>query len=103
MVHPGGSPGQSLVCHNGSGVSKYNGETFTHFTVKDGLCDNDVQSLMEDRHGILWIGTRFGGVSKYDGETFTHFTEKEGLIDNDVRSILEDSYGNLWFGTRSEG
>ncbi len=77
----------------------YNGETFTHFTEKEGLSNNIVRSILKDSHGNLWFGTYGGGVCMYNGETFTHFTEKEGLSDNTVLSILEDSNGNLWFGT----
>ena len=69
----------------------YNGETFTHFTEKEGLSKNSVQGMLEDRHGNLWFGTMGGGVSMFNGETFKHFTQKEGLSHNTVNSILEDS------------
>ena len=87
----------------GGGVSMYNGETFTHFTEKEGLSNNIVRSMLEDKNvptsvGI-WFGTHGGGVSMYNGKTFTHFTEKEGLSNNIVYSILEDKNGNLWVGT----
>ena len=87
----------------GGGVSRFNGETFTHFTEKEGLSNNQVWSILEDSSGNLWFGTWGGGVSMYNGEFFTHFTEKEGLSNNRVRSILEDQYGNLWFGTWGGG
>ena len=101
-----------------SGVSKYElsigriskqaggtagGKNFTHYTEKDGLSNNIVLSILEDRSGNLWFGTYGGGVSKYDGKRFTNYTEKEGLINNDIRSILEDKSDNLWFGTGSGG
>ncbi len=81
------------------GVSMYNGEFFTHFTQKEGLCNYRVNSILEDSNGNLWFGTVGGGVAMYNGESFTHFTEKEGLCNNIVNSILEDSNGDLWFGT----
>ena len=83
-------------------LKKINGKlvkSFTHFTEKEGLSNNSVGSILEDKSGNLWFGTNGGGVSKYDGKSFTHFTEKEGLSNNTVRSILEDKSGNLWFGT----
>ena len=81
------------------GVSMYNGESFTHFTEKEGLSPGYVMSILEDKQGNLWFSTWGGGVSMYNGESFTHFTENEGLISNDAWSIMEDSHGNLWFGT----
>ena len=86
-------------------LKKINGKlvkSFTHFTEKEGLSNNVVRSILEDKSGNLWFGTS-GGISKYDGKTFTHFTEKEGLSNNNVRSILEDKVGNLWFGTYGGG
>ncbi|MBK6836279.1 MAG: hypothetical protein IPG89_19270 [Bacteroidetes bacterium] len=60
----------------GGGVSKYDGNSFTHFTNKEGLSNNDIRSMVEDKSGNLWFGTFGGGVSKFDGKKFTHFTEK---------------------------
>ena len=68
-------------------MSLYNGETFTHFTEKEGL-SNHVSSILEDSHGNFWFGTFGEGVCLYDGESFTHFTEKEGLSDNRVWALL---------------
>ncbi len=87
----------------GGGVSKYDGNSFTHFTEKEGLSNNRVWAILEDKSGNLWFGTYGGGVSMYDGESFTHFAEKEGLSNNYVWSILEDKSGNLWFGTEGGG
>jgi signal transduction histidine kinase/ligand-binding sensor domain-containing protein/AraC-like DNA-binding protein len=87
----------------GSGVSRYNGTSFTHFTVNEGLSNNMVLSILEDSQGNLWFGTWGGGVNMYNGETFTHFSFKDGLISNAVISICEDSQGNLWFGTLGGG
>jgi len=66
--------------------------------VPDGLPDNSVRSLLEDREGQLWIGTE-GGVSRYDGERFVTYTTQDGLPNNRVVSLLEDQEGQLWIGT----
>ncbi len=44
------------------GVSRYDGESSTHFTEKEGLSNNSVLSMFEDRSENLWFGTN-GGVS----------------------------------------
>jgi ligand-binding sensor domain-containing protein len=84
-----------------SGVYYYNGKSFQHFTTKDGLVNNRVMSIYEDKAGIIWFGTG-GGVSRYDGKSFRNFTTKEGLSNNDITTIMEDQTGKLWFGTRGE-
>jgi len=94
---------------DGSGVSRYDGQTFTTFTTKDGLASNRIASIHEDKEGYLWFGTGSwiggggGGVSRYDGLIFTTFTTKDGLANDTVLSILQDKKGNLWFGTRNGG
>jgi ligand-binding sensor domain-containing protein/serine phosphatase RsbU (regulator of sigma subunit) len=93
----------NLYQHNQQDLKKNKKDlvkSFTHFTDKEGLSNNVVLSILEDKSGNLWFGTEGGGVSKYDGKSFTHFTDKEGLSNNVVLSILEDKSGNLWFGTR---
>ena len=84
-----------------SGVYHYNGKSFQHFTTREGLANNRIMAIYEDRAGIIWFGTG-GGVSRYDGKSFRNFTTKEGLSNNDLTTIMEDKTGKLWFGTRGE-
>ena len=83
----------------GGGLNQYHGERFTHFTEKEGLKDDDINTVLVDRDGNLWIGSLSGGVSRYDGKRFIHFTDEQGLSNNEVITIFEDKRGNLWFGT----
>ncbi|MBI5217749.1 MAG: SpoIIE family protein phosphatase, partial [Bacteroidia bacterium] len=85
------------------GVSRYDGKSFTNFTTAQGLANNYVYSITEDKTGILWFGTDGGGVSRYDGKSFTNFTTAQGLANNYVYSITEDKTGILWFGTAGGG
>ncbi len=84
-----------------SGVYRYKGNSFQHFTTKEGLVDNRVMKVYEDKAGIIWLGTG-GGVSRYDGKSFRNFTTKDGLSHNDITTIMEDKTGKLWFGTRGD-
>jgi ligand-binding sensor domain-containing protein len=47
-----------------SGVSRFDGETWTSFTTDDGLVSNGVHSIAVAPDGALWFGTA-GGVSRY--------------------------------------
>lgn len=87
----------------GAGVTRFNGQSYTHFTEKEGLSNNNVLSILEDKNGNIWFGTEFGGVNMYNGDNFTHFTVNEGLSNNNVTSIIEDHRGNIWFGTEGGG
>jgi ligand-binding sensor domain-containing protein len=63
-----------------------------------------VTSFIEDKDGIIWIGS-FGGVVRYDLKKKSYFgfgrdTEIEKSISkNDVFSILQDKSGTIWIGT----
>ncbi len=84
---------------DGHGLTRYDGQYFTHFTAEHGIQDNFIWTMLEDSKGNLWLGLHDYGIVLYDGKRFTHYTSEEGLIDNRIRSLLEDDQGNLWIGT----
>lgn len=88
---------------NGFGAFKYDGQSFTQYSKKDGLADDSVDDILEDSKGNMWFGTRFGGVSRYDGKTFTNYTSMDSIGDNEVCDIYEDSAGNIWFSSEGYG
>jgi streptogramin lyase len=73
-------------------------KTFTHFTKNEGLSDNFIRSIAEDRSGNTWFGTWKGGVDKYDGKSFSHYSVNEGMRSVAVVNMLLDKSGNMWFG-----
>lgn len=89
---------------DGGGAYRYDGKSFTNFTSKDGLCDNNISCIVKDSKGNLWIGSMYGGLSRYDGESFTSFAQKDGMIgNNEVWNIYEDKKGNIWFSSEGFG
>ena len=83
--------------------SETKGHGFITFTQKDGLTDNRVSSIFQDREGYFWFGTNGGGVSRHDGQAWTTFTTQDGLAHNVVLSVFQDREGYLWFGTETGG
>ena len=57
----------------GEGVYRYDGESFTNYTTKDGLNSNAVWCMIEDKAGNILFGSGMG-ISRYDGESFTDIT-----------------------------
>ncbi|CAN5436745.1 hypothetical protein BH09BAC5_BH09BAC5_06010 [soil metagenome] len=86
----------------GSGLIILTDSVVTRFTVNDGLSNNSVTCLTEDRRGRIWAGTP-SGVTRINGKDVKQFSETEGLCSNSVMSILQDSWGNTWFGTSGGG
>jgi ligand-binding sensor domain-containing protein len=82
-----------------SGVSEYDGSTWTTYTTADGLASNLVYAIAIDGAGHKWFGTLYGGVSEFDGSTWRTYTTADGLANNTVNAIAIDSAGHKWFGT----
>lgn len=111
------SKGNIWFGRDGYGASKFDRNSFVHFTTKEGLNSSNVQSIIEDKDENIWIGTRvaekdnsdpdkrFGkaGLNKFDGENFYHFPDIDGLSENDVYASYKDHSNNLWFSTISNG
>ena len=69
---------------------------------RHGLSQSTVNSILQDRNGLMWFGT-WDGLNKYNGYDFTVFRPVAGdstsISNNVIRIIFEDSNGDLWIGT----
>lgn len=96
----------------GSGVYYYDGRSFKNFTTRDGLLNNEVTCIYEDKAGNIWFGAG-GGASRYDGKSFRNYIINGDAMNEDrtgktfqnrppyeVTSIIEDKTGRFWFATR---
>ncbi len=86
------------------GVCLYNPEQneFRSYTIEDGLPNNNVYGILEDKEGIIWLTTN-RGISRLDPKTnkFTTYDSKHGLPSNqfNFKSYLKSSNGMLYFGS----
>ncbi len=91
--------GTSLLCQR-------NTLKFDNFTMQQGLSDNYLLCILQDRFGFLWFGTR-DGLNRYDGNhciIYRHDINDPGsLSDGSINSILEDRDGTIWIGTHAGG
>ena len=69
---------------------------FDHLSIEDGLSQNAVLDLLQDRDGFLWFGTQ-DGLNRYDGYTFTVFKhdpdDPNTLSYNSILPLIQDSRG----------
>ncbi len=73
---------------------------YVNYGAEDGLPQEDIFSIFQDRKGYLWFGTNSGAV-RYNGRDMVVFDELNGLPGNSVRDIQQDSSGTLYFATTS--
>ena len=74
----------------------------TDFTVEAGLPDNVVNSIVQTRNGILWVGTQ-SGLASFDGREFTPIALRIAGAppQGAVHAMIEAANGDLWVGTQS--
>lgn len=65
--------------------------------------NSEINSMLADATGSLWIGTNLEGLIKYKDGKQTFYTTAQGLTDNHILASYEDRDGNLWIGTVGAG
>jgi len=61
---------------------------FSYLTTEDGLVENAVNDIYQDKQGYMWFATQ-DGVSMYDGYRFTNYS-----VSNNTAYSLSDNF--LW-------
>lgn len=73
-------------------------------TVAGSISNSIVTSIVEDKDGILWLGTYGGGLNRYDWQTdtFTSYQHVPGdntsLSNDKISKVFIDRYGTIWVG-----
>jgi signal transduction histidine kinase/ligand-binding sensor domain-containing protein len=78
---------------------------FETFGVNEGLSQNSVYAIYQDKEGFMWFGTA-DGLNRYDGDEIKIYKTKTNLNkrgnSNFIRGRLcEDASGNIWFSTET--
>lgn len=67
--------------------------------IRNGLSQNSVNKIFQDRTGFVWLGTK-DGLNRYDGHSFRVYnSENSDLGRNFITAFFEDTDGNIWIGT----
>ena len=76
--------------------------TIQHYSIKDGMSQNTVMAIMQDKQGFMWFGT-WDGLNRFDGYVFETFKAMhdgiEAHVNNRVDLIYEDESEQLWWAT----
>ena len=68
-------------------------------TYRDGLPNNSVQSIKQDKNGFIWFSS-FAGLCRYDGYTFYEYLPNpendRTIYTKSVYNMMLDSAQNLW-------
>lgn len=72
---------------------------FRTMDIRDGLSQNTVYQILQDRKGFMWFGTK-DGLNRYDGLSFRVYKKENSTLEkNFITALYEDSRGYIWIGT----
>lgn len=77
---------------NGSELFKFNGTSFTKYTVPNG---DYIKDLTCDSFGNIWIAG-YNALHRFDGTTWTEFSPSNSTIEGYPHRVLADSNNNIW-------
>jgi len=73
-----------------------------HFGPEQGLSQNSIRCLLQDKKGKMWIGTN-DGLNHFDGYDFVHVKNEPfnpySLSSDIINCIFQDKYDRIWVGT----
>jgi PAS domain S-box-containing protein len=80
-------------------------KTIPQLAGPEGMAEQFVGAIYEDRQGILWIGTpeALNGIDRKTGHHTPYRRTAGQAVSTDVIAIREDYSGNLWAGTYNHG
>ncbi|NMH89146.1 hybrid sensor histidine kinase/response regulator transcription factor [Flavivirga algicola] len=77
-----------------------------HYDIFDGLSNNWISDIFQDKDGFLWFGTQYG-INRFDGKNFKVFTYIPGdttaIKANWIRSITQLDDHKIYFGSLGGG
>ena len=100
----------SLICVLVTGFLALSGQVCAitpepeYLTVRNGLPQGFVSSIIQDHQGFIWLATR-DGLCRYDGihfRIYTHIPQQTySLSFSSIYEIKEDKSGKLWIRTEN--
>lgn len=96
-----------LLLSAGSNLAQPHPVTIRQLSTKQGLSNNFISAICQDREGFLWFGTA-NGLNKFDGYQFTAFrfdprAGRNTMQHTIVTDVHEDQKGRIWVATMGGG
>ncbi|HMP94466.1 MAG TPA: hypothetical protein PKD90_16420, partial [Phnomibacter sp.] len=95
-----------LFIATNNGLVRFDGYRYqTIYRTAQGLTDNQVADVLEDRTGMLWVAGRHQGISQLNPSTGSWkrwpLLWPSKLGSQEIRKILLDTRGTLWLATQA--
>jgi signal transduction histidine kinase/ligand-binding sensor domain-containing protein/DNA-binding response OmpR family regulator len=84
----------------------YTQQASSFVSISDELVNNEVTSIIQDKNGFIWLGTR-GGLQRFDGYEMkllkSDFGKGSNLLSQSIEVLQSGKQNNIWIGTKSGG
>lgn len=103
------SAGTVWVATQGDGALRWDGSSWQHFTVGDGLPSNTLRCVLEMAPNTVWIGAGFptepgGLLATWDGTRWRKLSARNsGFAGFEPVAMARDETGQLWIATATGG
>lgn len=101
--HDLGTASVRALLRRGNGDIVLGGDRGAFIVVTSGevrrILTRQIESLLEDRDGTLWLGISFGGLARYLDGRIQVIDESLDLQGRNSQALMEDREGLLWLGT----
>ena len=81
-------------------VSRAQKYDFVNYGIEEGLVQSQVNQIVQDQYGMLWIST-LGGISRFDGKEFSNFNYGNGLVHSLTSTVFVDRANTIWIGSEA--
>jgi signal transduction histidine kinase/ligand-binding sensor domain-containing protein len=81
----------------GQGLLQFRDGKFHQVTAADGLPNDHVGTVFQDREGTRWVPTE-GGLARLTDRPITSYSTANGLATNNSYPIFQDRSGDVWIG-----
>lgn len=79
---------------------------FEHITRDQGLPNNSITAIVQDKYGMMWF-SMFNGLVRFNGYDYKYFfnnpKDSNSIADNYVNCLELDKYGSLLIGHENHG
>jgi len=96
------SSGALWVGTDGDGIYRIAEGRIAHLTTREGMSNNFVRAMTQDRDGSMWVAADEGLNHIFVQGTYPRvvsYQMRDGLAYFSTRALLEDRNGDLWIGT----
>lgn len=71
---------------------------FTNYSIESGLAQSQINNIVEDSSGKLWIATN-GGISVFNGIEFKNYNKHSNFFEDQITAIFESKDKRIFIGS----